>query len=75
MNTTQMIPNCKLEAMGWTGIQEKGKIYLNETITKAAGDKLESAACMVCNDCMLFDDCKPRPLFEGDKFVGVRIEI
>jgi hypothetical protein len=70
-----MVPNCILEAKGWTGTQEQGKVYLNDLIMELLGDKLESMTRLQCADCELFEDCQPRPLFEHEEFVGLKIDI
>jgi len=69
------IPNCILEAKGWTSEQTEGKIHLNNHVMELAGDKLESMTVLNCSSCELYQDCKPKPLFEQGKFTGVRIEI
>jgi hypothetical protein len=70
-----MTPNCLLEAKNMTGMVENQRIYIGKLMMAVLGDKLESETKLVCNQCMLFDDCRPLPIFEEGKFVGVRSDI
>lgn len=67
--------NCLLELSGWVDRQEGSKVYFNEYILELVSEQLESVQRLKCSDCILRDDCKPRPLFKKDEYVGVQVSI
>jgi hypothetical protein len=58
-----------------TGMVENQKIYISRLMMEVLGNKLERDVSAICNTCILWDDCKPLPLFEDGKFIGVRSDI
>lgn len=67
--------NCLLELRGWIDHQEGRKVYFNDYILEIAGEQLEAIQRLKCGDCILKEDCNPRPLFENDDFVGIQVDI